>query len=67
MKREVRVKMSSKPTRDEAMALLKKYNQSDALIKHALAVEAVMGYFAEKYGEEDLEKWRVIGLVHDLD
>lgn len=59
--------MSSKPTRDEAMALLKKYNQSDALIKHALAVEAVMGYFAEKYGEEDLEKWRVIGLVHDLD
>jgi putative nucleotidyltransferase with HDIG domain len=59
--------MSSKPTRDEAMALLKKYNQSDALIKHALAVEAVMGYFAEKYGEEDIEKWRVIGLVHDLD
>jgi putative nucleotidyltransferase with HDIG domain len=59
--------MNSKPTRDEAMALLKKYNQSDALIKHALAVEAVMGYFAEKYGEEDLEKWRVIGLVHDLD
>jgi predicted hydrolase (HD superfamily) len=26
-----------------------------------------MAYFAEKYGEEDLEKWRVIGLVHDLD
>jgi putative nucleotidyltransferase with HDIG domain len=67
MKREVRVKMNSKPTRDEAMALFKKYNQSDTLIKHALAVEAVMGYFAEKYGEEDLEKWRVIGLVHDLD
>ncbi len=59
--------MHSKPTRDEAMTLLKKYNQSDALIKHALAVEAVMGYFAEKYGEKDLEKWRVIGLVHDLD
>jgi len=67
MKREVIVKMNSKPTRDVAMALLKKYNQSDALIKHALAVEAVMGYFAEKYGEEDIEKWRVIGLVHDLD
>lgn len=49
------------------MALLKKYNRSDALIKHALAVEAVMGYYAEKYGEEDIEKWRVIGLVHDLD
>jgi putative nucleotidyltransferase with HDIG domain len=59
--------MSDKPTREEAIALLKKYNHSDALIKHALAVEAVMGYFAEKFGEEDLEKWRVIGLVHDLD
>ncbi len=59
--------MDKKPTREEALTLLKKYNQSDALIKHALAVEAVMAYFAEKYGEEDLEKWRVIGLVHDLD
>lgn len=59
--------MIDKPTREEAMALLKKYNRSDALIKHALAVEAVMAYFAEKFGEEDLEKWRVIGLVHDLD
>jgi len=56
-----------KPTREEAMALLKKHNQSDALIKHALAVEAVMGHFAEKFGEDDPEKWRVIGLIHDLD
>ncbi len=54
------------PNREEAMALLKKHNQNDALIKHALAVEAVMGHFAEKFGE-DPEKWRVIGLIHDLD
>ncbi len=59
--------MVKKPTRKEAMTLLKKYNKSDALIKHALAVEAVMGHFAEKFGEDDLEKWRVIGLIHDLD
>ncbi|OPL11574.1 MAG: hydrolase [Firmicutes bacterium ML8_F2] len=59
--------MAEKPTREEAMTLLKKYNQNEALIKHALAVEAVMGHFAEKFGEEDIEKWRVIGLVHDLD
>jgi putative nucleotidyltransferase with HDIG domain len=59
--------MTEKPNREKAMALLKKYNRNDALIKHALAVEAVMGYFAEKYGEEDPEKWRVIGLIHDLD
>jgi putative nucleotidyltransferase with HDIG domain len=55
-----------KPTREEALALLKKHNKSDALIKHALAVEAVMAQFAEKFGEDE-EKWRVIGLAHDLD
>ena len=55
-----------KPTREEALALLQQYNQNDALIKHALAVEAVMAHFAEKFGE-DLEKWRAIGLIHDLD
>ena len=57
---------AKKPTREEAMALLKKHNKNDALINHALAVEAVMKHFAEKFGE-DVEKWRVIGLVHDLD
>ncbi len=55
-----------KPTREEALALLQEHNKNDALIKHALAVEAVMAHFAEKFGE-DLEKWRVIGLIHDLD
>ncbi len=58
--------MENTPKREDAMALLKKYNQNDALIKHALAVEAVMKYFAEKY-DEDVEKWRTIGLAHDLD
>ncbi len=58
--------MSNIPTREEAMALLKEYNKNDALVKHALAVEAVMEHFAKKY-EEDLEKWRIIGLIHDLD
>ncbi|MEW5920190.1 MAG: HDIG domain-containing metalloprotein [Bacillota bacterium] len=56
-----------KPTREEALALLQKYNQNDALIKHALAVETVMAHFAKKFGEADLEKWRVVGLAHDLD
>ena len=54
------------PTREEAIALLKQYNQNEALIKHALAVEAVMRYCARKRGQ-DVEKWGVIGLVHDLD
>jgi putative nucleotidyltransferase with HDIG domain len=56
-----------KPTREEAFELLKEFNKSDSLIKHALSVEAVMRHFAELYGEEDVEKWAIIGLVHDLD
>jgi len=59
--------MSSKaPTREDAYQLLTEYNKSDSLIKHALAVEGVMRYFARKRGEDE-EKWGVIGLVHDLD
>ena len=55
-----------RPTREEAFSLLKEYNKNEGLIKHALAVEAVMRYCARKRGE-DQEKWGVIGLVHDLD
>ncbi len=59
--------MSSKvPTREEAYQLLTEYNKTNSLIKHALAVEGVMRYFARKRGEDE-EKWGVIGLVHDLD
>ena len=54
------------PTREDAMDLLKRYNRKEGLIRHALAVESVMGHFAAIFGE-DAEKWRVIGLVHDLD
>jgi len=57
---------TTNPTREEAFRLLKEYNKNESLIKHALAVEAVMRYFAEKRGE-DAEKWGVIGLIHDLD
>ncbi len=55
------------PSRDEAFELLKEYVKNENLIKHALAVESVMLHFAELFGEEDKEKWRIIGLVHDLD
>lgn len=54
------------PRREDAFLLLKKYTQKDGLIRHALAVEAVMAHFAKRFGEDE-EKWRVIGLVHDLD
>ena len=54
------------PNREQAMELLKKYNKSESLIKHALSVEGVMKYFASEYNE-DVEKWGIIGLIHDLD
>lgn len=54
------------PTRDQALALLQEYNENEALIRHALAVEAVMRRWARKTGQDE-EKWGVIGLVHDLD
>jgi len=57
---------ASFPTREEAFQLLSQYNESESLIKHALAVEGVMRYFARKRGEDE-EKWGVIGLIHDLD
>lgn len=54
------------PTREEALNLLKEFNQSESLIKHALTVEGVMRYMARKRGQDE-EKWGIIGLVHDLD
>jgi predicted hydrolase (HD superfamily) len=54
------------PTRQEALSLLLRYNQSESLIKHAFTVEAVMRHFAALY-REDVEKWGIIGLIHDLD
>ena len=59
--------MSGKiPSREDAWQLLTTYNKSQSLIKHALAVEGVMRYFARKQSKDE-EKWGVIGLVHDLD
>ena len=55
-----------KPGREEAFSLLKEYNKSEGLIRHAMAVEGVMRYFARKRARDE-EKWGIIGLIHDLD
>ncbi|MDR2514195.1 MAG: HDIG domain-containing protein [Christensenellaceae bacterium] len=54
------------PTRDEAFEILKKYTKSEALLRHALAVELCMRHFAA-LGGEDAELWGVCGLLHDID
>jgi len=56
----------AKLSRQEVFSLLKEYNKNDALIKHALAVEAVMRYCARKRGLDE-DEWGLIGLIHDLD
>ena len=53
-------------TRSEAWELLGEYTKTPALLKHALAVEAVMKHFARLNGEDE-EIWGIVGLPHDLD
>ena len=55
-------------TREEAWALLTKYNQDHFHLQHALTVEAVMRWYANDlgYGEE-ADFWANVGLLHDLD
>ena len=52
--------------RDEAFTLLKEYTSKESLVKHALAVEAAMRAYAQKFGE-DTEIWGIVGLLHDFD
>ena len=53
-------------TRERAWETLTKYTQSDALLRHALGVEACMGYYARRFGEDE-DLWRAAGLLHDFD
>jgi putative nucleotidyltransferase with HDIG domain len=52
--------------REEALAIIHKFIKNDNLIRHMLAVEAAMRFYARKYGEDE-ELWGVVGLLHDFD
>ena len=55
-------------TREQALALLQKYNKESFHILHGLTVEGVMGYFAQELGyAEEAEFWKLCGLLHDVD
>lgn len=54
--------------RNDAFALLKKYNKDPFHIQHALTVEAVMKWYANELGYgKDAEYWGIVGLLHDID
>lgn len=60
--------MEAGMNREEALALLKKYNKEPFHIQHALTVEAVMRWFAKELGQGDEEEfWATAGLLHDID
>ncbi len=54
------------PTREQVWDLLNEYTKQDYLIKHHLAVEAAMKYYARKFGEDE-NVWGKIGLIHDFE
>ena len=56
----------SNVTREQALALLQKYNKESFHIQHALTVEGVMRWFAQQNGE-DVDFWGLCGLLHDID
>ncbi|MCI9487491.1 MAG: HD domain-containing protein [Lachnospiraceae bacterium] len=60
--------MKTALTREEALTLLKRYNEEEFHILHGLTVEGVMRYYAKElgYGEEE-DFWGIAGLLHDID
>jgi putative nucleotidyltransferase with HDIG domain len=54
------------PTREQAWDTLTRYTKSEPLLRHALAVEASVAWYARQFGEDE-ELWRVVALLHDFD
>ncbi len=60
--------MENNFTREEALALLKKYNKEPFHIQHGLTVEGVMRWYAKELGyENEADYWANVGLLHDID
>lgn len=51
---------------DDALALLREHNKNESLVRHGIAVGAATAAYARQYGE-DQNKWRIAGLLHDVD
>jgi putative nucleotidyltransferase with HDIG domain len=53
-------------TRDRAWETLTRYTKSESLLRHALAVEASVRWYARRFGEDE-EQWGCVALLHDFD
>ena len=54
--------------REQAIALLKRYNQDPFHLRHAYTVEGVMRWYADELGYgNDADFWATVGLLHDID
>jgi putative nucleotidyltransferase with HDIG domain len=52
--------------REEALRLVQERVTNENLVNHMLAAEAIMGALAKRLGGDE-DKWRLAGLLHDLD
>ena len=52
--------------REEALAIVREFIKNENLVRHMLAVEAAMRFYARKFGEDE-ELWGAVGLLHDFD
>jgi putative nucleotidyltransferase with HDIG domain len=52
--------------RDQALALVKERVKNENLVSHMVAAEAIMGALAKRLGGDE-QRWRLVGLLHDLD
>ncbi len=56
-----------KPTADQALEIIKKYNKEPFHIQHAQTVSKVMGRLAEKFDPGREDYWAAVGMLHDID
>lgn len=59
--------MSFIPTPEQAKEILMQYNKEAFHIQHAETVSKVMGEFAKEYDSENVDFWRSVGMLHDID
>ena len=53
-------------TRDQALSIVREHVKNENLVRHMLAVEAAMAFYANHFGEDE-QRWRLAGLLHDFD